>query len=122
MSKKCDRCKGGLIRLGGNEFMCDCSKGSTVLFNDARVDGLVSGAELRRHFFKVSPEPLNRRGKQIKASSLPGRNEDLQQLRETIRRFSGLLDNFETEEMSMIKGIYTFAYDLHTLTSKMLCK
>ena len=122
MSEKCNRCKGGLIRIGNNEFMCDCSKGSTVLFNDATVDGLVSGAELRRHFFNGSPEPLNRCDKQIKASSLPGRNKDLRQLEKIYKQFSGLIEISGTEELSQVRGIYTFAHILHTLTSKMLGK
>lgn len=123
MLKKCNRCKNGVVDTGNNDLPCDCLKGSSALFNIAGFEGLVSGAESRRHFFNGSPEPLSGRcGKEILASSLPGRNKDIEQLKKLINKFYDIIETFEPEETSQIKGLYTFAHNLHTLTSKMLAK
>lgn len=122
MSKKCNRCRDGVVDTGNNDLPCDCPKGSSALFNTAGVAGLVTGAESRRHFFNGSPEPLAHHGKEISASSLPGRNKDVREFKRIFRQFWGLLERFDQEEMSQIKGLYTFTHNLHTLTSKMLGK
>ncbi|PIZ98913.1 MAG: hypothetical protein COX77_03115 [Candidatus Komeilibacteria bacterium CG_4_10_14_0_2_um_filter_37_10] len=70
----CNKCLGsGVIETGSNDLPCDCSKGNTALFNQAGVDGPVTGAEIKKHFLNNSPEPIKLDKKEISASSLPGR-------------------------------------------------
>ncbi|MBI4121302.1 MAG: hypothetical protein HY457_03550 [Parcubacteria group bacterium] len=71
---KCIECGDtGVIETGNNDLPCDCPAGATALFNQAGVDGPVTGAELRRHFFNGSPEPIRTGAQSIPASLLPGR-------------------------------------------------
>jgi hypothetical protein len=70
----CFKCKDtGVIDTGNNDLPCDCPAGETALFNEAGVDGPVTGAEIKRHFLNGSPEPIRTGGEAIPASSLPGR-------------------------------------------------
>lgn len=70
----CSKCNDtGSIDTGNNEMPCDCPLGATALFNQAGVNGPVTGAELRRHFFNGSPEPIKVGKTNINASELPGR-------------------------------------------------
>jgi len=125
MPKKCSRgCKEGILDTGNNDLPCDCSKGSSALFNIAGVDGLVSGAESRRHFLNMSPEPLRPTHPNLLASSLPGRNQDLESFEHKSRwllNFIGLL-KLEGYKESNIKTLYESLHGLHILTSKMLGK
>lgn len=75
---KCMQCNDtGVIETGNNDIPCDCPAGNSALFNTTGVDGSVTGAELRRHFWPDSPEPIStgtsRGSDRIQASSLPGR-------------------------------------------------
>jgi len=57
--KMCEKCKNiGIIVTGNNDLPCDCPAGNKALFNQCGVKGPVTGAELRRHFFNGSPEPI----------------------------------------------------------------
>ena len=72
----CKKCNDtGVIETGNNDLPCDCPKGATALFNQAGVDGLVTGEEIRRHFLNNSPEPIEIGRDNISASSLPGRKK-----------------------------------------------
>jgi len=76
MEPKCTKCNDtGVIETGNNDLPCDCSAGDTAVFNHAGVDGPVTGAEVRRHFLKGSPEPILPSRNRISASSLPGRQK-----------------------------------------------
>jgi len=69
----CSKCGGiGIWETGNNDLPCDCPAGDTALFNEAGVEGVVTGAEIRRHFFNNSPEPISG---PIKAEDLPGRRQ-----------------------------------------------
>ena len=126
MSTKCKICRDGVVDTGNNKLPCDCPKGSSALFNVAGVDGLVAGAETRRHLFNGSPEPLRLTSPDILASSLPGRNEDIKSLEDKLRwllNFLGLLELVgEKDKESNIKNLYESLHNLHVLTSKMLGK
>lgn len=64
----------GVIVTGNNDLPCDCPAGQTALFNDAMVDGPVTGAEVKAHFLNTSPDPIRpTRGNRLPASSIPGR-------------------------------------------------
>ncbi len=65
---KCDDT--GVIETGNNDLPCDCSAGNTAIFNDADVDGPVTGAEIKRHLLIGSPEPIEG---PVVAADLPGR-------------------------------------------------
>lgn len=56
----CSKCKGtGVIDTGNNDLACDCDAGDTTLFNSAFVTGgPITGAEMKRHFYNDSPEPI----------------------------------------------------------------
>jgi len=70
----CDKCNDtGVIDTGNNELPCDCPAGDQAMFNEAGVDGPVSGEEVRRHFLNSSPEPIETGGERISADDLPGR-------------------------------------------------
>ncbi len=69
----CGKCVNGVIDTGNNEIPCDCAAGNTALFRIASVDGVVTGAESRRHFHNGSPEPIATSGGRVSASTLPGR-------------------------------------------------
>jgi len=73
----CRKCNDtGVIETGNNDLPCDCPAGAKAMFNVCGVKGPVTGEEMRRHFLNESPEPLLRRGgKNILASSLPGRQK-----------------------------------------------
>ena len=71
---KCANCKDtGVIETGNNDLPCNCPAGATALFNQAGVEGPVTGAEIRRHFLNNSPEPIEIGTDSIPASSSPGR-------------------------------------------------
>ena len=54
----CSKCNDtGVIETGNNDLACSCEAGATALFNEACV-GLVTGAEIRQHYYNDSPEPL----------------------------------------------------------------
>lgn len=70
----CSRCKDtGVIETGNNDLPCTCLAGDTALFNQAGVRGQVTGAEIRRHFYNNSPEPIETGREGINATDLPGR-------------------------------------------------
>lgn len=70
----CPKCNDtGVIDTGNNDLPCDCPAGDTALFNQAGVDGPVTGAEIRRHFLNNSPDPISIGKDNIQASTLPGR-------------------------------------------------
>lgn len=73
----CKTCNGaGVNETGNNNLPCDdCPAGDTALFNIAEVEGLVTGAEVRRHFLNSSPEPITFRWPPIHAEDLPGRKK-----------------------------------------------
>ena len=71
---KCANCKDtGVIETGNNDLPCNCPAGATALFNQAGVEGPVTGAEIKRHFLNDSPEPIEIGKDSIPASSLPGK-------------------------------------------------
>lgn len=71
---KCTNCNDtGVIETGNNDLPCDCPAGATALFNQAGVEGPVTGEEVRRYFLNDSPEPVETGRNPIPASSLPGR-------------------------------------------------
>ncbi len=73
---KCVKCNDtGSIDTGNNDLPCDCPAGDTALFNTTGVEGPVTGAELKRHFFNGSPESIETGREKIPASSLPGRQK-----------------------------------------------
>lgn len=56
----CEKCRDtGIWDTGNNDLPCDCPAGGTALFNVAGVHGPVSGADMKRHLFNTSPEPLS---------------------------------------------------------------
>ena len=74
---ECPKCKNiGIIEAGDNDLPCDCPAGDAALFNEAGIDGLVTGAEVKRHFLNNSPEPIKGDlNSPVPASSLPGRQK-----------------------------------------------
>ena len=73
---KCTKCNDtGVFETGNNDLPCDCPAGATALFNQADVEGPVTGAEIRRHFLNGSPEPIRTGRDPIPASSLPRREK-----------------------------------------------
>jgi hypothetical protein len=62
----------GVIETGNNDLPCSCIAGETAKFNLAGVEGQVTGAEMKRHFFNGSPQPLDT-GPGFRASDIPGR-------------------------------------------------
>jgi hypothetical protein len=74
MFMNCKKCNDtGVIETGNNDLPCNCPAGEKALFNQAGVDGPVTGAEIKKHFLNSSPEPIKLGGDPIPASSLPGR-------------------------------------------------
>lgn len=72
----CIKCSDtGVIETGNNDLPCDCPAGDAALFNQAGIEGQVTGAEIRRHFLNNSPEPIHPGRDRIPASSLPGRQK-----------------------------------------------
>ncbi len=70
----CPKCNDtGVIETGNNDLPCDCPAADTVLFNQAGVNGPVTGSEVKRHFLNHSLEPIILGREGIPASSLPGR-------------------------------------------------
>ena len=48
---KCEKCNDtGVIETGNNGLPCDCPAGATALFNQAGVDGAVTGEEVKASF------------------------------------------------------------------------
>jgi hypothetical protein len=74
---KCEKCNDtGVIETGNNDLPCTCPLGKTALFNQAGVEGLVTGEEIERHFLNNSPEPIFIKGtEKLLASELPGRKK-----------------------------------------------
>jgi hypothetical protein len=55
--KTCDDT--GVWETGNNDLPCPhCPKGDTAVFNQAGLDRPITGAQMRRHYFNGSPEPL----------------------------------------------------------------
>lgn len=76
MATICSDCKGtGVIDTGNNELPCHCPAGAKARFNVAGVQGMVTGAEVKRHFLNSSPEPIPPKKDQIDANDLPGRSK-----------------------------------------------
>lgn len=76
LKPQCERCgDSGVIETGNNDLPCECPAGKTALFNEAGVQGPVTGAEVRRHFLNSSPEPILPGGKPLLAANLPGRRK-----------------------------------------------
>lgn len=71
----CKKCHDtGVWETGNNDLPCDeCDAGDTALFNECGVRGPITGAEVRRHFYNGSPEPIRTGPDGIDAASLPGR-------------------------------------------------
>jgi len=62
MSYKCEKCRDtGVWDTGNNDLPCECPAGKTALFNVAGVKGTVTGAEMERHLFNTSPQPMSSR-------------------------------------------------------------
>lgn len=73
---KCSKCDDtGVVETGNNDLPCDCPAGKTALFNQAGVEGAITGKEVRQHFLNSSPEPIQIGRAPIPASSLPGRQK-----------------------------------------------
>lgn len=74
---QCNRCRDtGIWETGNNDLPCDqCWRGDHAQFNVAGVRGLVTGAEIRRHFYNFSPEPIRPTREGIDAKDLPGRKK-----------------------------------------------
>ncbi len=72
----CPKCNDtGVIDTGNNDLPCSCPAGDAALFNQAGVDGHVTGREVRRHFLNDSPEPLQASAATpLQAADLPGRS------------------------------------------------
>jgi hypothetical protein len=72
---KCTICNDtGVFETGNNDLPCDCPAGATALFNQAGVDGPITGEQVRRHFLNGSPEPIRIDCRTpIQASDLPKR-------------------------------------------------
>lgn len=72
----CSKCDDkGVIETGNNDLPCDCSTGQKALFNQAGIEGLVTGAEIQKHFLNNSPEPIMSGKNPIPATSLLGRKK-----------------------------------------------
>ncbi|MDP3779398.1 MAG: hypothetical protein Q8R30_05145 [bacterium] len=65
----------GIVETGNNDLPCDCPVGDIALFNEAGVEGLVTGTEIREHFLNNSPDPIRMGRARIRASDLPGRRQ-----------------------------------------------
>ena len=74
----CKTCDGtGVEETGNNDLPCHCPLGDAAQFNLTGVEGLVTGAEIKRHFHNGSPEPLDPDPRTpMKADDLPGRGWD----------------------------------------------
>ena len=68
----CSKCDdSGVIETGNNDLPCDCEAGNHALFNQAGVDGPITGSQVRRHFLNGSPDPITTGSDNILASSIP---------------------------------------------------
>jgi len=73
---RCLQCNdSGVVDTGNNDLPCDCPAGDVALFNEAGVEDLVTGAEIREHFLNNSPHPIQTGRARIMASDLPGRRQ-----------------------------------------------
>jgi hypothetical protein len=69
---KCTICNDtGIEETGNNDLPCDCPAGDTAMFNQAGVDGLITGKQVKRHFLNNSPDPIRIGRNNISASSIP---------------------------------------------------
>ena len=123
---KCKECDDtGVIETGNNDLPCDCPAGATALFNQAGVDGPVTGEEMRRHFFNNSPEPIRTGRDSILASSLPGRQKkgiNLDDLQQETEKLLALLNDREPGLMTWNEFLHERLQNLHKLTSQALGK
>lgn len=68
----CQKCNNtGSIDTGNNDLPCDCSVGDTAQFNQAGVDGVITGKQVKKHFLNGSPEPISTGQEKIPASCIP---------------------------------------------------
>jgi hypothetical protein len=73
---RCHLCNDtGTIETGNNDLPCKCPAGDTAQFNICEVVGLVTGAEVKRHFLNFSPDPIEVGMHGMKAEDLPGRKK-----------------------------------------------
>ena len=75
---KCTECYDtGVIETGNNDLPCDyCKLGAIALFNQAGVDGPITGSEVQLHFLNGSPKPISLQKERLDAWILPGRTVD----------------------------------------------
>lgn len=72
----CEKCHGtGVDNTGNNLLPCDCPAGDTAKFDIAGVRGMVTGAEMKRHFLNNSSEPIKLPKGGMNAEDLPGRKK-----------------------------------------------
>lgn len=123
---KCTECNDtGVIETGNNDLPCDCSAGTTALFNHAGVEGLVTGAEIRRHFLNGSPNPIKIGRDPIPASSLPGRKKEginLDELQQEMERLLALFKDRKPGLMTWNEFLHERLQNLHKLASRALGK
>ena len=122
---KCKECNDtGVIETGNNDLPCDCPAGATALFNQAGIEGSVTGEEVRQHFLKSSPEPIRTGRQSIPASSLPGRKKgvNLDELQQETEKLLALLKDRQPGLMTWNEFLHERLQNLHTLTSKALGK
>lgn len=122
---KCGKCNDtGVIETGNNDLPCDCPAGSTALFNEAGVEGPVTGEEIRRHFLNNSPEPIKTGGNPIPASSLPGREKgiNLDELQLETEKLLSLLKDRQPGMVGWNMFLRERLQKLHHITSKALNK
>ena len=121
---KCKDCNDtGVYETGNNDLPCACPEGATALFNQAGVDGPVTGKEIRLHFLNNSPEPIVFRNKPIMASSLPGRKEmgaQFSKLQYEAEMLLAVIKDRQPGLMTWDEFLLERLRNLHTITSKLL--
>lgn len=122
---KCKECNDiGVINTGNNDLPCNCPAGAIALFNEAGVEGAVTGEEIRRHFLNNSPEPIRPGRNPILASDLPGRKKgvNLDELQQEAEKLLALLNDRQPGLMTWNEFLHERLHSLHALTSKALGK
>lgn len=123
---QCTKCNDtGVIETGNNDLPCDCPAGATALFNQAGVEGPVTGAEIRRHFLNSSPEPIMPGRNPIPDSSLPGRQKkgvNLDDLQQEAEKLLFLLKDRQPGLMTWNERLHERLQNLHKLASRALGK